>query len=354
MDGPEEMPMNPKQEQVVKLSVFCPTGSDRHQHFDDFAGDVNDKIHPPINYHAYTACIGGVFHHDISTLDKDETVLLLLGNRLGLHLRLLRKMKSSGWTVLVAFKETGFQQIVSRMSCPRQIKRVREIFFLADGCISPTRALVSIYKSLTIAPVVFIPTPYPVDDPRWDFSVPLDQRKGIFAGTREFFNHTRNHLFSLFLLKKISDLTGEPVTVINTDGFRGSRLLKSLGFREGSLREIRGKLPYSSYLREMTKHKFVFQLDQSTVPGQVAGDALLCGMPCVGGNGEIESLVFPELTAAPGDSERIMDIAVKLCEDVAILRHYIEDSRKRALEKVSFSVIAYQLKSFLASLKNVA
>jgi hypothetical protein len=77
-------------------------------------------------------------------------------------------------------------------------------------------------------------------------------------------------------------------------------------------------------------------------------------MPCVGGNGEIESLVFPELTAAPGDFERLMDIAVKLCADMAMLRYYIEDSRKRALEKVSFSAIATQLKRFLASLKNVA
>jgi hypothetical protein len=240
------------------------------------------------------------------------------------------------------------------ISCPRQIKRVREIFFLADGCISPTKALVPVYKSLTVSPVVFIPTPYPIDDTRWDFSVPLEQRKGIFAGTREFFNHARNHLFSLFLLKKLSDVTGEPVTIINTDGFRGSRLLKSLGFREGSLREIKGKLPYSTYLREMAKHKFVFQLDQSVVPGQVAGDALLCGMPCVGGNGEIESLVFPELTASPGDIERIMALAVKLCENMAVLRYYIDDSRKKALERISFSTIAPQLKSFLASLKNVA
>lgn len=348
-----DMQMNPKQKQEVKLSVFCPTGSDRYQHFDDFAGEVNDGIHPPINYHAYSACMGGAFHRDISTLDNDEMILLLLGNRLSLNLRLLKKMKLSGRIVLVAFKETGFQQIISRISCPRQIKKVREIFFLADGCISPTRALVSIYKSLTISPVVFIPTPYPIDDPRWDFSVPLEQRKGIFVGTREFFNYTRNHLFSLFLLKKISDMTGEPVTLINTDGFRGSRLLKSIGFRDGLLREIKCILPYSSYLREMTKHKFVFQLDQSTVPGQVAGDALLCRMPCVGGNGEIESLVFPDLTATPGDSERIMDIAVKFCKDMAFLSHYINDSRKRALEKISFSAVAPQLKSFLASLQNV-
>ena len=336
----------------MKLAVFCPTGSDPYQRFDDFAGEVNDAVHPPINYHAYAACLGGSFHRDISTLGDDETVLYLLGSRLGLNLRLLEKMKASGRTVLAAFKETGFQQILSRTSSPRQISRMREIFSLSDGCISPTRALKPVYRALTEAPVAFIPTPYPVDDPRWDFSVRLENRKGIFVGTREFFNPARNHLFSLILLKKISDSTGEPVTVINTDGFGGSRLLKSLGFKEGSLREIKGKLPYSAYLREMAGHKFIFQLDSSAVPGQVAGDALLCGIPCIGGNGEIESLVFPELASSMRDLERTVDFAVRLCRDGALLRRHIEDSRKRALERISFSAVAPQLKSFLASLKN--
>ena len=336
----------------MKLAVFCPTGSDPYQRFDDFAGEVNDAVHPPINYHAYAACLGGTFHRDISTIGGDETVLLLLGSRLGLNLRLLEKMKASGWTVLTAFKETGFQQILSRISSPRQITRIRGIFSLTDGCVSPTRALMPVYRSLTGSPVAFIPTPYPIDDPRWDFSVRLEERKGIFVGTREFFNPARNHLFGLILLKKISDVTGEPVTVINTDGFRGSRILKSIGFREGSLREIKRKLPYSAYLREMAGHKFVFQLDSSAVPGQVAGDALLCGIPCVGGNGEIESLVFPELASSMGDRERTADLAVRLCKDGALLRHYIEDSRKRALERISFSAVAPQLKSFLVSFRN--
>jgi len=336
----------------MKLAVFCPTGSDPYQRFDDFAGEVNDAVHPPINYHAYAACLSGTFHRDIATIGRDETVLLLLGSRLGLNLRLLEKMKASGWTVLTAFKETGFQQILSRISSPRQITRIRGIFSLTDGCVSPTRALMPVYRALTGSPVSFIPTPYPIDDPRWDFSVPLKDRKGIFVGTREFFNPARNHLFSLLLLKKISDVTGEPVTVINTDGFRGSRILKSIGFREGSLREIKRKLPYSAYLREMAGHKFVFQLDSSAVPGQVAGDALLCGIPCIGGNGEIESLVFPELASSMGDLERTADLAVRLCKDGALLRHYIEDSRKRALERISFSAVAPQLKSFLTSLRN--
>ena len=40
------------------------------------------------------------------------------------------------------------------------------------------------------------------------------------------------------------------------------------------------------------RHKIVLQADKSAVPGQVAGDALLCRMPCVGGDGAIDRLAF--------------------------------------------------------------
>src|SRR5438876_10792614 len=45
---------------------------------------------------------------------------------------------------------------------------------------------------------------------------------------------------------------------------------------------------YPEYLRDVSRHKIVLQLDRSHVPGQLAGDALLCRIPCVGGDGAIE------------------------------------------------------------------
>lgn len=47
----------------------------------------------------------------------------------------------------------------------------------------------------------------------------------------------------------------------------------------------------------MARHKIVLQLDRSHVPGQVAGDALLCRIPCVGGDGAIERITFQKLAA---------------------------------------------------------
>ena len=75
---------------------------------------------------------------------------------------------------------------------------------------------------------------------------------------------------------------------------KGRRLLGELNFPEGKLRLIEKWKAYPDYLRDVARHKIVLQLDRSHVPGQVAGDALLCRIPCVGGDGAIERIAFSE------------------------------------------------------------
>jgi len=50
--------------------------------------------------------------------------------------------------------------------------------------------------------VAFIPTPYPIDDRRWDFSRPIEERSGIFIGTREWNVLSRNHLGALLVARR--------------------------------------------------------------------------------------------------------------------------------------------------------
>ena len=104
------------------------------------------------------------------------------------------------------------------------------------------------------------------------------------------------------------------MTVFNVDGWRGRRMLARLGYITGLLRVIEGRKPYPRYLRLVAKHKLVWQLDASAVPGQVAGDALLCRVPCVGGNGTTERLVFPDLCGHGRTTEQLFDIAARLLE----------------------------------------
>ena len=338
---------------MTLFSVFCPTGSDRFQDFTGHWGLVDDFVHAPINYHGYAACMKGRFHKNLSTISQDETILFLLsGNHARANLRTIKKLKASGIRVLTSFKETGLQQILSQISRPRAIKILTEIFSYSDGWISSTEELVPIYRALSGKPVEFIPTPYPINDPKWDFSIPIRQRQGIFLGTREFFKWNRNHLFALLLLKHVLHETGEHLTVMNTDWIRGTRLLRSFDFGKDQLRFINGKLPYSQYLCEMARHKLVFQLDQSSVPGQVAGDAILCGIPCVGGNGTIESIAFPDLSLKKINMEEACQMAISLCNNTTMQQHYVEDARKRAKSAFSFEVVAEKINLFLESLSS--
>ena len=122
------------------------------------------------------------------------------------------------------------------------------------------------------------------------FRGPSNQRRGIFIGTREFDVLSRNHLLALSAARTFS----VPVTVINVDGKSGLRRLQAFKFPEDQL-TVATPLPYPKYLKLMASHRLVLQFDQSSVPGQVAGDSLLCRIPTVGGNGAVERIAFPEL-----------------------------------------------------------
>src|SRR5204863_7289755 len=122
---------------------------------------------------------------------------------------------------------------------------------------------------------------------------------------------------ALLLARSLSDETGAEVTVFNYDGRKGARLLVEIGFAPEKLHVLDRKFAYPDYLREVAKHKIVLQLDTSFVPGQVAGDALLCRVPCVGGNGAIDRLAFPESSGFARSISEIAKTALRLLTDRA-------------------------------------
>ena len=151
------------------------------------------------------------------------------------------------------------------------------------------------------------------------------QRRGIFIGTREFGVPSRNHFLAISSVLKL----GQPVTVINTEGWSGARLLRAIS---RDLHIVSGKLPYTAYLCLMARHRIVFQLDRSAVPGQVAGDALLCGLPCVGGDGAVDKLAFPGLCGIGLPAESAVSAAERLLADDIYYAETLEKSRELALD----------------------
>ncbi len=349
----------------MRLAVLNPRGKDPEQAFADFAGAPDDVRHPPVNFHAFAACTGGGFHRVESTIPADSPVLLLLRGNLKEARQSMVDLRRAGKVVVVSLKETGAMQVAELLEKPARLDLFREICERAAGAIATTEDTVPLYRSAGARAVEFIPTPYPLEDPRWDFSPEAaaatkpatayedegaGRREGIFVGTREFHTPSRNHLAALLVLRSLAESMGQPVTVFNTDGWRGGRLLRRLGYPEGYLKVIEGRRAYPAYLRLLARHRLVFQLDASAVPGQVAGDALLCRTPCIGGNGTVERMSFPGLCGHGRSVVDLLDLAARLLDHphdcVSAGREAVEMAKPR----LSYEQGAKFLRQFLVRL----
>src|SRR5437899_1958368 len=269
-----------------RLSVLNPGGRDLEQYFDEPVGPT-DIGHPPINLHAFAACTRGSFHRATKNAieEKRPILLLLRGN----------------------FRATE-------------------------------RALAECQKQKRTVTVAFIPTPYPLEDEQWKFAVAPNEQSGIFIGTREWDVPSRNHLATLLLAREICGDTEESITVFNLDGRRGEKLLAELKFPSGKLLVHDKREPYGDYRRQMARHKIVLQLDRSRVPGQVAGDALLCRTICLGSDGAIERLAFANFCGEGGTTSQIKTITLELLKNTAARAAAIVESQWLAAERISFQV----------------
>ncbi|MFN2507719.1 MAG: hypothetical protein ABR589_02990 [Chthoniobacterales bacterium] len=335
-----------------RLNVLNPGGRDPEQ---DFAQDAatDSAPHAPVNFHAYAACTRGAFLRDTNAaIAAQRPVLLLLRGDFRASERALATLKKAAVRATVSFKETGLHQIAEQLRDAAKLSRFMRIVSEADGCIAPTPEAADIFRGVrrSSAGVAFIPTPYPLHDPRWDFSRPIEERSGIFIGTREWDVLTRNHFAALAMARELSESTGAPVTVYDLAGRTGARLLKEIGFAPEKLRVRTERRDYTDYLRTMAEHRIVFQLDTSFVPGQAAGDALLCRLPCIGGNGAVDRLGHPRTCGHGRSGNRILSLATELLTDDRACEEAIEHSQRAAAEWLSFSGAAAELEKFYSGL----
>jgi len=337
-----------------RLTVLNPGGRDPEQRFQSIP-TPGEAPHPPINFHAFAACTFGAFHRNTrSALAEETPVLLLLRGDFRASERALAELKRKDRTVAVSLKETGLHQISQQLRDCGKLSRFINIVRQAQACIATTPEAAEIYQHVCskddFLKTAFIPTPYPVENRQWDFSVPGEQ-SGIFIGTREWDVPSRNHLAALLIARQLCETTGERVTVVNLDGYRGRRLLGELNFPEGKLRLIEKWKAYPDYLRDVSGHKIVLQLDRSHVPGQVAGDALLCRIPCIGGDGAIERIAFPNTCGEGRTISEIASLALDLLSNTELRKAVVAKSQERARECLSFETVRSQLAKFFANVQ---
>ena len=349
-----------------QLAVISPGGKDQPQSFADGVGSLMSGGHPPVNFHAYAACTLGTYGGSQSVSLEPSKVLLLIGGKMERALHTLRALKKAGHTVVITLKETGLSQISGHFQTFDHWTAFRQLCLEADGALATTFDTLPLYQSANRQlPTAFIPPPYPVEESEWDISrLATEASKGVFVGTRQLFVTSRNHALALSLIAPLTAELNEPLTVIsgrasNLPGMK--RLLNKVRdfshawhqqFSQTAphVQVVAKQLPALDYLKLMATHKLVFQLDTSAVPGQVAGDALLCRTPCVGGNGTAERLVFPDLCGHGRSTGEVMDLTRRLLTDTAFRQAQMDQALALAKDKMCFSVARAQLQDFYQSL----
>ncbi|WP_062100744.1 hypothetical protein [Candidatus Xiphinematobacter sp. Idaho Grape] len=320
----------------LSLDVINPGGKDATQDFS--GGPPSPSVsagHPPVNYHAYAACTGGRFTRRMADIQAKVVLVLLRGN-LSDSLQVGKKFVSRRIPFLISWKEAGYHQVAQSLSHTRVFTRFMEIGRMATGFLASTPWLLPVYRAVHLTLGEFIPTPYPLDFKEWDFRLPIRERSGIFLGTREFFVPSRNHAAAVLSACELASQLRMHVTCINTEGSRGYALLRSIDAGRGVLQIIQGRLAYSDYLRLIAQHKLVLQFDRSGVPGQVAGDAVLCGVPSLGGGGALDNLLSSVYPASRKDFEETIAYASRLLTSLPLYTEVIAALHQRALETVSF------------------
>jgi hypothetical protein len=319
------------------LAVLNPQGRDPDQSFTEEFPSPASSLHAPINHHAYAACTRGAFYQRTELASRHRNVLLLLRGDLRSARRAFGVLKAKGCVVAIAFKEAGTHQVAQQLSHPKTFSYFAELAADADLCLSSTPDLVPLF-SCFCRRVAYVPTPYPVDHRSWSLAAPIAERSGIFVGTREFSVPSRNHLLALGAAR----LTSYPVTVVD-EGIAGTKsLLQSLRYPSEQL-TVLSWMPYGQYLQIIRRHRIILQFDQSRVPGQVAGDGLLCGVPTVGGNGAIEREVLAELNGEGRSFSELIQLALRLLRDDQFYRQQVERMNAIARQKVSFGVVRAEL-----------
>lgn len=318
---------------IPPFAVLNPGGRDAERSFEEGPGSPEDAGHPPVNYHGYAAARRGGFYRDVSRVPEGAWVLLLVRRKVGLVEGALKRLRERGCKVAISFKEAGVTQVAAMLDDPGRIGAVRRLAAEVDAVLAPTPEMADFFWALGAGKVAFIPNPYPVGEKGWDFRLAEEGRMGVFVGTREFEVPARAHFMAL----AVAGVLGVRVTVVNTGGGRGRRRLEAMGLR--NLEIVDGPLGYAAYLRVMARHQLVLQMDRSGVPGQVAGDALLCGIPCVGGDGAVDRVAHPDTCGYGRGVKELAEIARQILAGNAPVMHP---------ERVQYSTVASQIGELFA------
>jgi len=334
----------------MSFVVLHPGARSRNRTFLDGPGKPDDVGPAPVGAHAYAACRKGSFHRSLRSIpaDTDDVVLTVDNKNLRRALADLKTLHRRRARVRVACADPSSPGMAVMLGDVTRLELFREMLRTADGAIAATPETMSLFQAAGATDVQFIPPPCAVDFPAWDFSQPAGKRRGIFIGTSSFASGGANHMAALLSADTLSRELECPLAVVNTEGRRGGMILKSLRKNNPLFFIVEAPVDYADLLRVMSLHRIVWQFDANAGPGGTASSALLCRIPCIGGNGAIERIAFPGLSS-PASREDLLEAARLLLTNDKAWQEEVEASQHRAAEFLSFQKTAVRLQKGGAS-----
>lgn len=238
---------------------------------------------------------GGVY----GRLDRPDPeirhVMVAIGRDLKAARQTVIDLRRDGRAVVLTAAEPGAWWYHSVLRDPSALKLLQECGIRASGALTFSADGENFWRSAGIPVSELMPSPLPVgSDEEAPVSEPSEGRWGVFLGTMSWDNPLERHGEALYAIRDLCGQLQEPLTVVNADGWRGRRRLRQMKFARGMLRVVE-KVPDFAGLRDLiSKHKAVFQLDTNRGWGRVGAAAFLAGVPCMGGQGMLEQILFPD------------------------------------------------------------
>lgn len=313
----------------MKLFVLHPGSPLPEQDFGNSLGEPASLKVPPVGDAGFAACTGGAFVRKAASIPASEKrVLLLLDEDLKRARQATIDLRRAGKTIVIAFANASAQSLHGILKKPGSLALLQEICNRAHAAIATARDVEPVFRSCGMLYVESILPPLPLENAAWNFSIQPELRTGIFLGSWDWGNPARNHRLALLGLREVASQMYEPVTVFNLEGWWGRRWLRQLQYPAGLLQVVEKRLPYADYLRILARHKVVFHLDSSGALGRIAADALLARIPCLGGNGSMERLLFPEFSERGASTGELLQTLSRILDH----GHERDEAVERALD----------------------
>ncbi|MFZ4587594.1 MAG: hypothetical protein ACOYNG_01275 [Terrimicrobiaceae bacterium] len=305
--------------------------------------DLGWRGRDPAFVHAYATCAGGEVFTSTKNLPGDPVLLVLRKNNLRRTLAAIEFLRRRCSKILVTIGRSSSHDLAAMLGDTTRWELFRTICSTCDGVISPVPELVPLLLATGAPQVEFLPVPIQVPDAVRQ----VEGLRGIFVGTREFCTPARHHLAAVALADTLSRRLAIPLAVLNSEGRDGGMLLKDFQRRNPLFYIIEAPVTRADFLDVMRLHRIVWQLDATSGPGRIAADSIFCGIPCVGGNGAIESLAFPGLCGPRAHAE-LLQSAERLLTDDSFWMETMHSALEKSRSSLSFASISERLAAFCA------